>query len=362
MRNINLYFKILLSFVFIFCAIYYFFSKSSTEILNRDLMNINYGYVFLSMIFGSLAYVVRGLRWPLLINPLGYSVSKSNAISAVSVGYFTNLFLPRAGEISRCAYLYKQDKTPIDKLFGTIVIERIIDFMILILCGLIVFIFKFQDLHEAKQLYEENITNVTNVGCDNFNMSFLDIYSSFSYFDRSISFIALMLVIYLLVIKIIQIDLINKIRYFSIKTFINGIILGFLSVIRIKKKIIFLGYTLLIWILYFLMTYVCFYCINDPTLNNLSVLDGMLILFIGGIGMMVPVPGGIGSYHILTMFGLALLLGVPSWDREWCLWIYDEYNPAMLFPIVIWFAQSFVAIIMGFTGSVRLFLNLKVIR
>ena len=63
MRNINLYFKILFSFAFIFCAIYYFFSKSATDILNRDLMNINYGYVFLSMIFGSLALENTILKW-----------------------------------------------------------------------------------------------------------------------------------------------------------------------------------------------------------------------------------------------------------------------------------------------------------
>ena len=81
------------------------------------------------MIFGGLAIVSRGIRWIVLIDALGYKSSKPNAIAAVAVMYFTNLFIPRAGEISRCTSLNKVEKIPVDKLFGTILIERVIDFL-----------------------------------------------------------------------------------------------------------------------------------------------------------------------------------------------------------------------------------------
>ena len=116
--------KVIFSFAFMAFILYYFFGKNSDS-LQRDLLNeVDYFYVFLSMLFGGWAYVNRGLRWIVLIDALGFKTSKINSVSAVSVGYFTNLFIPRAGEISRCTALKKSDNIPIDKLFGTILIER----------------------------------------------------------------------------------------------------------------------------------------------------------------------------------------------------------------------------------------------
>ena len=124
--------KIIFSFAFMAFIIYYFFGKNSDS-LQRDLLEkVDYRYVILSMIFGGWAYVSRGLRWIVLIDALDYNTSKINSVSAVSIGYLTNLFIPRAGEISRCTSLKKSDDIPVDKLFGTILIERVIDFAFLI--------------------------------------------------------------------------------------------------------------------------------------------------------------------------------------------------------------------------------------
>ena len=87
-------FKVVASLVFIFLVISYFFGKN-TEALKRDLFKVEYQYVFLSMIFGGWAYINRGLRWIVLIDALNYKSSKLNSIASVSIGYLTNLFIPR---------------------------------------------------------------------------------------------------------------------------------------------------------------------------------------------------------------------------------------------------------------------------
>ena len=121
-----------------------------------------------------------------------------------------------------------------------------------------------------------------------------------------------------------------------------------------KNKSIFWFHTFSIWIMYFLMTYICFYSI--PETSHLGISDGLFLLVLGGIGMVIPAPGGIGSYHLIVMIGLvALQIEGGSLSIK----PYDDYNPAMLFPFVIHTAQTFVAIVMGATGILMLFRSKK---
>ena len=102
------------------------------------------------------------------------------------------------------------------------------------------------------------------------------------------------------------------------------------------------------------MTYVCFHAI--PETSHLGISDGVFLLILGGIGMVIPAPGGIGSYHLIVMIGL-VALQIP----EGALSVnpYDKYNPAMLFPFVVHTAQTFVAIVMGSIGILMLFSRKK---
>ena len=90
------------SFAFAFAILYMLFQHQNPVKLFEEIRKVEISWVILSMIFGALAYVSRGLRWIVLIDSLGYKSSKMNSISAVSIGYFTNMFIPRVGEISRC--------------------------------------------------------------------------------------------------------------------------------------------------------------------------------------------------------------------------------------------------------------------
>ena len=121
-----------------------------------------------------------------------------------------------------------------------------------------------------------------------------------------------------------------------------------------KNKSSFWFHTFSIWIMYFLMTYICFHAI--PETSHLGVSDGLFLLVLGGIGMVIPAPGGMGSYHLIVMIGL-VALQIP--EGVLSIKPYDEYNPAMLFPFVVHTAQTFVAIIMGSIGFLMLFRGKK---
>ena len=324
--------KILFSLAFMVFIIYYFFGKNS-ESLQRDLVKLDYTYIILSMIFGAWAYVNRGLRWIVLIDALGYKTSKLNSVSAVSVGYFTNLFIPRAGEISRCTSLKKSDSIPVDKLFGTILIERVIDFVALVIFVVLAALLKSSEVIRSIAEYQ-NLESVE---------------SSNSKFILMLVVIILGIIIYLLKNRIKKLPF-----YLKVSNFIIGLKEGFQSIKQMKNKTLFWFHTLSIWIMYFLMTYICFQAI--PETSHLGISDGLFLLVLGGIGMVIPAPGGIGSYHLMVMIGL-VALQVP--EGMLSIKPYNEYNPAMLFPFIVHTAQTFVAIIMGSIGLLILFLSKK---
>ena len=186
------------------------------------------------MLFGGIAYVNRGFRWIILINAIGYNTTKTNSVSAVSIGYFTNLFIPRAGEISRC----------------TALIERVLDFVFLIAFIIISFIWKSAEIARTINEYQRLDS------ADSSNTKFIILLVIF----------ILTFLIYIFRYKIKQLSL-----YHKVLKFIDGLKEGFMSIKKMKNKSTFWFHTFSIWIMYFLMTYICFYSI--PETSHLGVSD-----------------------------------------------------------------------------------------
>src|SRR5690606_30260646 len=103
----------------------------------------DYTYVIFSIIMGYLAFMSRGMRWVLLLEPLGKKPNTWNAIHSVTIGYFANLLVPRAGELARCTALYQTDDIPVNRLFGTVILERVIDMIMLLFLVLLTLILEF---------------------------------------------------------------------------------------------------------------------------------------------------------------------------------------------------------------------------
>ena len=326
--------KYSVSFAFAFIIIYVLFQHQNPVKLFEEIQKVEMGWVFLSMIFGAWAYVSRGLRWIVLIDALGYKSSKINSIASVSVGYFTNLFIPRAGEISRCTTLNQVEKIPGDKLFGTILIERVIDFIFLFSLIILTFFLKLDDLLKFfSTLQAHQIDN--NAG----NSKILIL----------LSIAAIGISGFLLLKKWMK----NSVFYQKILGFFDGLKEGFKSIQKMKRKSVFWIHTFSIWIMYFLMTYICFFSMSET--SGLTVGDGLFLLVLGGIGMVIPTPGGIGSYHAIVMIGLAVLgVGFINLNPP-----EGEINPALVFPTVVHVAQTLVAIIMGSISLFIIFLTKK---
>ena len=323
--------KYITSLAFAIGIIYFLFKNQDPVKLVEEIQKVDGKWVVLSMIFGGWAYVSRGLRWIVLIDALGYHSSKLNSIAAVSVGYFTNMFLPRAGEISRCAVLNQIEKIPVDKLFGTILIERVIDFIFLF--GLLFFtiILKFNDIVNFYTTLQSQQTNT----------------------DNNLFVLLGVLVVGIVCLYFLKKWLKKSKFYEAIVSFIKGLKEGFKSIKNMKHKSVFWFHTFSIWIMYFLMTYICFFCMAET--SDLTAGDGLFLLVLGGIGMVIPTPGGIGSYHAIVMIGLSVL-GIGT--------IYlgeggDPTNPALIFPTIVHIAQTLVAIIMGSLSLLILFLSKK---
>ncbi len=101
--------------------------------LFRAFESANYFWVLLSFFMGLLSHWIRGYRWKFQLEAMGYSPSTANNFMAVMIGYIVNLALPRVGEVSRAAALTKYEGVPFQKSFGSILSERALDFIILLI-------------------------------------------------------------------------------------------------------------------------------------------------------------------------------------------------------------------------------------
>ncbi|OFX36958.1 MAG: hypothetical protein A2X08_16865 [Bacteroidetes bacterium GWA2_32_17] len=290
--------QIILNFV-IFPAIgilllYYAFKNVNINDLWNNIKHANFYWVGLSLIFAFLGFISRALRWVLLIEPLGYKPSKKNTILAVFIAYFANMAMPRLGEITRCGSLNKTDKIPMDKLIGTVITERVIDFITLLLFIAFVLIVKFEQVGGF------------------FNKEIIDpLYNS--YFSSYVFWIIIIsaLVFSFSFLFLMRQKLMGITVFQKLNTFIKGIFHGLKSVFKMRKLGLFFAHTVFIWSMYVLMTYVVFFAI-EPT-KNLTFIDSFFILTIGGLGMSAPVQNGFGTYHWIVSLGL-MLYGISQAD------------------------------------------------
>ena len=299
---------------------YLAFKNQSPKALIAQLKDVNYLWVVISILFGFIAIVSRGLRWVLLLQNLNFFVSKMNSIYAVAIGYFTNIAVPRAGEITRCTSLNQTEDVPVDKLFGTIILERAIDFIFLISLALLVLILKFELFLEFLAIIFEGKT--------------LDLSS---FIGIGLGATAILIILFVLTRKILK----KSAVYIKIKTFVIGVKDGFKSINGLKNKSVFWAHTFIIWLMYLLMTYVCFFSIEATRILNL--VDGLYTMVIGGFGMVAPVQGGIGAYHYIVKVGL-MILDISE-------------DSALLFATVVHTAQTLMTLSVGGMSILMVFLN-----
>ena len=136
--------------------LFYAFKGMDIKKIMHEILNANMFWVAVSGWISIIACVVRAHRWNLLIEPMGYSPSLKNTTYSVMLGYLANFFVPRLGEVSRCGALSKAESIPFNKLFGTVVVERIIDVLSLLICIILAAVLEHKRLGN---FFTENIFN-----------------------------------------------------------------------------------------------------------------------------------------------------------------------------------------------------------
>jgi uncharacterized protein (TIRG00374 family) len=267
--------------------------------LYSELKTVNYWWLLLSSLFGLIAYLSRARRWSLLIKPLGYKHSFINSFNALMVGYLANLALPRIGEITRCVALGKKEKIPVDQLIGTVIVERTIDFisLIIIMIGLI-----FTSGLEIRKFLRESILNPIE-------QSVVSVFGS-----MWVLWIFLLLFgIAALVLMIAYRHSLRKIKFFA-KLFdiLNGIVNGLNTITNLERKGEFIFHTVFVWVCYLLMTWVVVFSLEAT--SQITIGDAVFLLVIGGLGMSAPVQGGFGAFHYIISRGLLIIYGIPLED------------------------------------------------
>lgn len=267
--------------------------------LANGLREARYGWLILSIMFAVFAYISRARRWMLLVRPMGYNPRFINTFYAMMTGYLANLALPRIGEISKCVALGKKENIPVDKLIGTVVIERTIDFFSLVTIMVIMLIV---DSSTLGPFLIDNIYEPLEV-----KMS--------SIFGSAWIFLIILFIAGLFILYIIYHfrEKLRKIRFFA-KIFdtIRGITHGLKTITAIEHKWEFIFHTIFIWVNYLLMTWVVVFAIEST--SHLDLADGIFILVIGGLGMTAPVTSGIGAFHFIVSQGLLLVYGIKLED------------------------------------------------
>jgi len=263
--------------------------------LADELKNANYFWIILSVLFGLLAYISRARRWILLIHPLGYKPTMWHTFHGLMTGYLANLALPRIGEITRCVALNRKEKIPVDQLVGTVVVERTIDFLSLLVIMVVVVLTSSSQIN---MFLRESIL-----------VPLRDKVFSLSGFTRIIWLIAVLILGVLLFLLIRYRKDLRKIVFFS-KMFdlARGVINGLKSIAGLERKWEFILLTLFIWMNYAMMTWVAAFAFEST--SQLSIYNAIFILVIGGLAMSAPVQSGIGIYHWTVTRGIALVEGV----------------------------------------------------
>src|SRR6185436_4477814 len=261
----------------------------------QQIANANIFWVSVSGFISIVAFVVRAHRWNLLIAPMGYSPSLKNTTYSVMVGYLANLAFPRLGEVSRCGALSKAESIPFNKLLGTVIVERIIDVLSLLICILLAAAIEYKRLGS---FFTEKVF-------DPVNEKFQKLAGS--------PLLLIAVVLALLILLIIAIYFIRKNNKQGSDSKINKIIKGFIdglrSVANLKRPGLFIFQSAFIWILYFLGVYTALYAFSFT--SGLGASAALFLLVAGGLGMSAPVQGGIGAYHLLVKEGL-ILYGVAA--------------------------------------------------
>lgn len=242
----------------------------------------------LSMVFGITAQLFRGIRWKQTLEPLGEKPSTMDCIHAVFISYASSLIIPRSGELTRCGVLAKYDGTSFSKALGTVVTERIIDSLLILVITAVVIL---SQVGVFMDFFEETGTSIT------------DILKGFTATGYMVTALCLVITIAFLWYALYKFKFMAR-----IKEKVDNVRDGVMSLKDVRNKPLFALYTIAIWLSYFVHYWMTFLCFDF--MASLGFTAAIVSFIVGSISVIVPTPNGAGPWHfavktILILYGIA---------------------------------------------------------
>jgi len=302
----------------------------------NEIKQAEMGWIALSLFCGLVAMLSRAWRWRMLLEPLGYKPNFMRCFYGVAIGYFANIAFPRMGEVVRCTILNQSDDVPVNKAFGTVILERLIDLFMLVSLILIVLATRWEMLGDffLNDIFKLNSAKENSNGLSSKLLIFglIVLAGSLSLF-------------FILRRRLMALPLFER-----LKAFLLGLGDGLKSIFRMKNKGWFIFHTLFIWVNYFLMTWVCVFS-YEPT-KLLNAFDGLFLMVVGGLGMTAPVQGGFGVFHFLVEKALMIYAIVPSFDPI----TGSKFSPGLVFATIVHTGQFLLTVCTGIFALVMFYM------
>lgn len=280
------------------------FRNVKLEAVWKYAEHMHFGWILPFALSALCSHIFRAERWRLLIEHDKKELDRVTLISGVLVGYLMNIVGPRLGEVSRPVYVAKKEGLSTSKLMGTIVLERIFDVAVMAFLMVVVSVYMIADVSLLQKIFGKSTIN------------FLTDKSSLGTYGWAALFLLALAILGYLGIKLI---LYLGTKFDKLQEWIDkakeALIMfkdGILAARKVENWWLFLLYTVLIWFCYTLMTYIPFWMFNMQHAYNLNLLDALVITVISAIGIAIPSPGGIGTYHYFVKQSLLVLFAVPT--------------------------------------------------
>lgn len=301
-------------------AILYWMYRGSSWSDIRDMLlhRMKWGWMAVSLIFGVLPQVMRGLRWRIALEPTGEHPRRATCVFSIFVSYAASLVVPRIGEITRCGTLSHHDGTSFVKGLGTVVTERIVDAFFMALVTVVAI---FSQRNTFSAFLDNTGTNLSDI---------LHRFTATGYLVVAVCLAALVAM---------GIVAMRKLRVFGkVRNVLHDLWEGIISLSKMKSLWLYMFYSVAIWFCYYLHFSLTLYCFDFTA--SLSQLDALAIFCAGSYAVLIPTPNGAGPWHFAVKTML-VLYGVSAGN-------------AILFALVVHAMQTGLIIVLGVTGLICL--------
>lgn len=282
------------------------------------LHEMNWWWMLLSLAFGILPQMARAWRWKMALEPLGEHPRRTSCTDAIFMSYAASLVIPRVGEVTRCGTLKTADGVSFTKSLGTVVTERLVDSLLMLLFTGIAFLLQLPMF--LRFLKETN----TNIG---------DLLYRFTGTGYIVTFICLVAALIAGFVAIRRFSFFKKGR-----DMLRDMWEGVLSLRKVRNLPLYLFYSVLIWVGYFLHFYIAFFSFDFTA--HLSIGAAFLIFCVGTFAVLVPTPNGAGPWHFAVKTML-VLYGVAE-------------TQAIMFALTVHTIQTALVVLLGAFGWARI--------